>query len=279
MPAQSPTSRRKRCLPPFGCGEVRWRLPPPVPGRPLRRVRATCGELCLACGCTQVTAATVAQPPGAYNVSVIARSRHLPRLVTAAVVLAGLASVVLLASGCGGAASPRVAAISTTTTQSRSGKPGSVSNGSPAMSSGGTSGSAGMPSGNTAGRAAYALVRGSVRQMTQFAACVRSHGEPNFPDPNAQGQFSMSAVTTGGIDPRSPQLGRAVEACKQNLPQSGPAAPSPAAQPRARQQALVFSACMRSHGVPNFPDPPFGGVAIRILPGSGIDPQSPQYQR
>jgi hypothetical protein len=125
----------------------------------------------------------------------------------------------------------------------------------------------------------FALVRGSVSQMTRFAACVRSHGEPNFPDPNAQGQFSMSAVTAGGIDPRSPQLGRAVQACEKDLPKGGPAALSPAAQAKARQQVLAFSACMRSHGVPNFPDPPSGGQAIRILPGSGIDPQSPQYQR
>jgi len=114
--------------------------------------------------------------------------------------------------------------------------------------------------------------------MTKFAACVRSHGEPNFPDPNAQGQFSMSAVTTGGIDPRAPQLGQAVQACEKDLPKSGPTAVSPATQAQARQQLLQFSACMRSHGVPTFPDPPPGGQAIRILPGSGIDTQSPQYQ-
>jgi hypothetical protein len=114
--------------------------------------------------------------------------------------------------------------------------------------------------------------------MTTFAACVRSHGEPNFPDPNPQGQFSVSAVAASGIDPQSPQLGRAVQACENDLPKNGPAAPSPAEQAKAREQGLEFSACMRSHGVPNFPDPPPGSGAIRILPGNGVDPQSPQYQ-
>jgi hypothetical protein len=114
--------------------------------------------------------------------------------------------------------------------------------------------------------------------MTKFAACVRSHGEPNFPDPNAQGQFSVSTVAASGIDPQSPQLGRAVRACEKDLPKSAPAVLSPAAQAQARQQVLAFSTCMRSHGVPNFPDPPPGGQAIRIVPGRGIDPQSPQYQ-
>jgi hypothetical protein len=196
------------------------------------------------------------------------------RLVTTVVALAGIASLVLLASACGGSASPRVAA----TTQNGSGQRGSVGGGPPVGSSGGTTGSAGTTSGNTAGRETFALVRGGVGQMTKFAACVRAHGEPNFPDPNAQGQFSMSAVTASGIDPRSPQFGRAVQACERDLPKSGPTAVSSAEQAKARQQGLEFSACMRSHGVPDFPDPPPGGQAIRIVPGSGIDPQAPEYQ-
>jgi hypothetical protein len=52
-----------------------------------------------------------------------------------------------------------------------------------------------------------------------------------------------------------------------------------------RAQALAFSACMRAHGEPNFPDPQFGNgasgmkVAIRIGSGSGIDPRSAQFQK
>jgi hypothetical protein len=194
------------------------------------------------------------------------------RLVTTLAALAGIVGVVLLASACGGATGPRVAAISTTT-QTGSGQGGSRL---PLANSGGTSGSGAAPSGNSAGRATYALVRGSVSQMTKFAACVRSHGEPSFPDPNAQGQFSMSTVTAGGIDPRSPQLGRAVQACEKDLPKSGPVAAIRAPQSQAVHQALAFSACMRSHGAPNFHDPSASGNIS--VGGSGIDPQSPQYQ-
>jgi hypothetical protein len=35
---------------------------------------------------------------------------------------------------------------------------------------------------------------------------------------------------------------------------------------------------MRSHGVPNFPDPPGGGGGIQIPAGSGINPKSPAFQ-
>ena len=43
--------------------------------------------------------------------------------------------------------------------------------------------------------------------------------------------------------------------------------------------ALAYSACMRSHGVPNFPDPTSnGGGQVQIQAGSGIDPNSPAFQ-
>jgi len=45
-----------------------------------------------------------------------------------------------------------------------------------------------------------------------------------------------------------------------------------------------MSRCMRSHGVPNFPDPklqtgPYGGVAFSVdFSGTDIDPNSPAFQ-
>jgi hypothetical protein len=40
--------------------------------------------------------------------------------------------------------------------------------------------------------------------------------------------------------------------------------------------SLAFTKCMRAHGVPDFPDP--DGQAGQLGPGSGIDPNSPQFQ-
>jgi hypothetical protein len=118
------------------------------------------------------------------------------------------------------------------------------------------------------------MAGGSAQQLARFAACMRKNGEPNFPDPNAQGQISVS-----GIDPDSPAFKQARQACQKDLPNGGQ--PTAAQQALARQQALAFSACMRKNGVPKFPDPQFGAggkVGIRIGPGSGIDPQSPQFK-
>jgi hypothetical protein len=44
-----------------------------------------------------------------------------------------------------------------------------------------------------------------------------------------------------------------------------------------RTSFLAFSECMRSHGVPNFPDPSTGG-GIHITQGSGINPFSPAFK-
>jgi len=121
------------------------------------------------------------------------------------------------------------------------------------------------------------MVGGSRSVMTAYASCMRKNGEPNFPDPNAQGQLSFGS--SSGIDPSSPQFQQAQKACQKLLPNHG--TPSPAQQAQGRAQALAFSACMRKNGVPNFPDPQFssgGRVGIRIGPSSGIDPRSPQFQ-
>jgi hypothetical protein len=40
---------------------------------------------------------------------------------------------------------------------------------------------------------------------------------------------------------------------------------------------LKFSECMRSHGVPNFPDPTFGKGGERAFP-SDVNPKSPTFQ-
>ncbi len=46
-----------------------------------------------------------------------------------------------------------------------------------------------------------------------FARCMRSRGVSRFPDPTAQGGLSVEMVQAAGIDVRSPQVLRVVQAC------------------------------------------------------------------
>jgi hypothetical protein len=193
----------------------------------------------------------------------LAGMRLSVRSVLAAAVLASLGSLV---AGCGGGhPGAAVANLGTTT-----GGTDTTAN-----ATGNATASAGGGGGGGGGR--MMMTGGSVQQMTKFSACMRKNGVPNFPDPNAQGQISISSAA--GIDAGSAAFQHAQQACQKELPNHGQ--PTAAQQAQARQQALAFSACMRKNGVPNFPDPQFqagGRIAIHIGSSAGIDPQSPQFK-
>jgi hypothetical protein len=98
-----------------------------------------------------------------------------------------------------------------------------------------------------------------------YSRCIRSHGVGNFPDPD-----SNNMLKTAGIDKNSPTFQAAARACRSLAPT--PAPPAQLAQLQA--QMLAFAQCMRSHGVPAFPDPQATNGAMGLTPGQ-IDPNSP----
>jgi hypothetical protein len=118
-----------------------------------------------------------------------------------------------------------------------------------------------------------------------YAQCMRAHGIPGFPDPNAQGGFSSGGSPNSDLNPDSPGFQNANADCQRFTPTSGIGhGPSPAQIAQAQAQALKFSECMRSHGVADFPDPVVqaggGGINISIKAGQGSDlsPSSPAFQ-
>ena len=44
-----------------------------------------------------------------------------------------------------------------------------------------------------------------------------------------------------------------------------------------QSQPIAFANCMRTHGVPSFPDPSGGGAGVNLA-GTGINPQSPAFK-
>jgi len=119
-------------------------------------------------------------------------------------------------------------------------------------------------------------------QEVALAQCMRSHGVPNFPDPDPSGGFSLSMST---ID--STQVQIAYGACRHLL---GHGSPSVAQLEQKAQQAqqqlqkqlpalVKFAQCMRSHGVPDFPDPSVSGQgSVGAVKSAGVPPNSPQFQ-
>lgn len=49
--------------------------------------------------------------------------------------------------------------------------------------------------------------------LVAFAACMREHGFPRFPDPTQQGQLSPQAIQSAGINLQAPAVLPAADAC------------------------------------------------------------------
>jgi hypothetical protein len=129
--------------------------------------------------------------------------------------------------------------------------------GSNAPSETGTAGSSGATSSST-GTASSAGAGGTRKTTGQdkavkFAECIRGHGVPHFPDPDAKGDFVF------GIDVSPAVWKQAVDACKALEP---PGALSGKRSPKQQSAALRFAQCVRENGVKDFPDPANGEPLI-----------------
>ena len=90
-------------------------------------------------------------------------------------------------------------------------------------------------------------------KAVKFAECVRGHGVPHFPDPDASGSFNF------GVDVSPAVFTNAVSACKALEP---PGSLSGHRSTTQQSAALKFAQCVRAHGVPDFPDPVNGQPLI-----------------
>jgi hypothetical protein len=120
---------------------------------------------------------------------------------------------------------------------------------------------------------------------------MRSHGVLNFPDPSNGGQLPKVDAQHLGVS--GSQLLAARQACRALLPNTGGAIDAGSVEqcmmagdcPRAFVRTVLdeerrFAECMRSHGVPNWPDPSIDSqgrpVFVISISSLGFDPYSRQ---
>lgn len=142
-----------------------------------------------------------------------------------------LAAAVSPVAGCGSSSSPGVAHLASGT--SSSADPGSGASSSPESE------------GNAAAQ----------QKVVAFSHCMRSHGVPEFPEPSEGHVLIRRSDHNGhvtGVNPQSAQFQAAMKDCAKLSPKGGKP-PSPAEQAKLQEQALEFSQCMRTHGVPASP--------------------------
>jgi hypothetical protein len=123
-------------------------------------------------------------------------------------------------------------------------------------------------------------------QVLALVQCMRSHGVPNFPDPDSSGGYSLApdGVLTGAgaasVDIISSQAQAAYGDCRHLVP-GGPSISQLEQEEQQEQQQharllpqlLKYIQCMRGHGVPNFPAP----GQSKAGPGGLPNVNSPQY--
>ena len=176
------------------------------------------------------------------------RLAHLPTRLRGrrtAVVIALLALITLLAAACGGPSPSGVATGSTTTTTTTS----------PSLG-GGT----------------------QATGLLAYSSCMRSHGVANFPDPSGKGEIPKSALVSALKEVSSSQAQAASSDCKNLLPAGGLSGQPVQTIPVQDQQDYLHAvACLRSHGITNFPDPVFSGGSVHFTIPPSINTHSTQF--
>jgi hypothetical protein len=98
---------------------------------------------------------------------------------------------------------------------------------------------------STAESAAY-------RANIAFAQCMRTHGVPDFPDPQPGSNFSVSGGPAGAAA-QTPS-GKAYLTCQHLLPNGSVSTSSPVSSQQLAE-GVALARCLRTHGEPTFPDP------------------------
>ncbi|HXL89176.1 MAG TPA: hypothetical protein VN969_09370 [Streptosporangiaceae bacterium] len=100
-------------------------------------------------------------------------------------------------------------------------------------------------SASTAETAAY-------RADIAFAQCVQTHGDPSFPDPVPGSSFQIAPLPVGAAADTT--RGKILIACKHLLP-TGSTSSNGSVTTQELAEGVTLAQCLRTHGVPSFPDP------------------------
>ena len=110
-----------------------------------------------------------------------------------------------------------------------------------------------------------------------YSRCVRSHGVPDYPDPNSSGQLpKITPANEAQLGVSDSRFNAAQAACQHLWPYQ---APTQAQQRQMLADDLKFARCMRSRGLPKFPDPTTGPDGPRFVihvSSDGFNPSTPQ---
>ena len=110
--------------------------------------------------------------------------------------------------------------------------------------------------------------------MDEWAACMRSNGDPNQTDPTIDA-YGVINITMQDVSQAiaSEAHGSSGPCSLYELAAENALRGGQQYQPPDQTQMVQYTDCMRTHGVPNYPDP--GSNGKTDFNGTGVDPNSP----
>lgn len=166
---------------------------------------------------------------------------------------AGLAAAAAIGlAGCSGSSSPHVASL-------------------------------GNGTGNGSGVTTTTLPTGNPTQLLdEWATCMRSNGDPNQVDPTIDANKVIHITFPANTSGNGPvAFGKGSNNPCDNYLQAASTALRGGKPPQKPDPAKLekFAQCMRSNGIPDFPDPSAGGgLRIQSSPGSDLNPNNPTFK-
>jgi hypothetical protein len=107
------------------------------------------------------------------------------------------------------------------------------------------------------------------------AKCMRENGVPDYPDPKEDGNGRVQIVPGQGVDPNDPDFQKAMDACRDLMPQGQQARGGEVDSSKVAEWAK----CMRENGVPKMEDPKVEGGQLIVDPeAAGVSPSDPSFQ-
>lgn len=116
-----------------------------------------------------------------------------------------------------------------------------------------------------------------------FSKCMRAHGVPDFPDPgtpSGAGENSIGGIAIPStINMQSPAFQRAENSCRGLFAAAFSPKGKPPITASMKASLIIQAQCMRTHGVPGYPDPKFpASGGIEIFDSPAVNQQSPAFK-
>jgi hypothetical protein len=140
-------------------------------------------------------------------------------------------------------------------------------------------GGANIASNSTGGSTTTAPKAGNPTQlMDEWAACMRSNGDPNQTDPTIDA-YGVINITMQDVSQAvaSEAHGSSGPCSQYELAAENALRGGQQYRPPDQNQMVRYTDCMRTHGVPNYPDP--GANGKTDFNGTGVDPSSPFFEK